>query len=203
MSTAPSLLLRTFASPVEIRTPRVLLRAWKETDRDAWALMNADAAVRQYFPTVLTREDADGEFERISGTVRQRGWGMWALEIPGKHAFAGFVGLNPPAYEAIWQPAVEIGWRLAQDTWHQGYATEAAEAAVEFAFEHLQLPQVLALSVTTNTPSHNVMDRLGMSRWHGMEFDHPRVPADWPLKQHIVHRLMRDVWNTRAQKVLK
>ncbi len=200
MPAVASLVLRTFASPVEIRTPRTLLRAWKESDREAWAAMNADDEVRKYFPKVLTREESDAEFERINSGVKQRGWGMWALEIPGAHPFSGFVGLNPPAYDAVWQPAVEIGWRLAQDTWHKGYATEAAQAAMQFAFEHLQLPQVLALSVTTNTPSHMVMDRLGMTRWHGMEFDHPRVPIDWPLKNHIVHRIDRDTWNTRIEK---
>lgn len=199
MPAVASLVLRTFASPVEIRTPRTLLRAWKESDREAWAAMNADDEVRKYFPKVLTPDESDGEFDRLDGGVKQRGWGMWALEIPGAHPFAGFVGLNPPAYQAVWQPAVEIGWRLAQHTWHQGYATEAAHAAMQFAFEHLHLPQVLALSVTTNTPSHKVMDRLGMTRWHGMEFDHPRVPTDWPLKNHIVHRIDCDTWNTRIE----
>ena len=200
MPAVTSLVLRTFSSPVEIRTPRTLLRAWKESDREAWAAMNADDEVRKYFPKLLTRGESDVEFDRINNSIKQRGWGMWALEIPGTHPFAGFVGLNPPAYDAVWQPAVEIGWRLAQDAWHNGYATEAAQAAMQFAFEHLQLPQVLALSVTTNTPSHKVMDRLGMTRWHGMEFDHPRVPTDWPLKNHIVHRIDQDAWNARLEQ---
>ena len=59
------LVLKTFAAPVELRTPRVLLRQWKDSDSDAWAAMNADPAVRRYFPTVLSRADAQAEAERI------------------------------------------------------------------------------------------------------------------------------------------
>ena len=196
----PTLVLPTYPAPLELRTPRLLLRQWKESDFDAWAEMNADARVRQYFPRPLTTEDARGEFERISGGIKQRGWGMWAVEVPSVVPFIGFVGLNPPMFPAPWQPGVEIGWRLAQRAWGKGYATEAAEASLYFAFEHLQLPAVLALSVTTNTPSHAVMARIGMQRWHGMEFDHPRVPSDWPLKHHIVHRINATDWQSLRTK---
>ena len=193
-SAIPTLLLRTFASPVELRTPRLLLRQWKESDLDKWLEMNANPEVRKHFPTINTAEQSRGEAARIGAGITQRGWGMWALEIPGVIPFAGFVGLNPPAYPAPWQPAVEIGWRLAPEAWHQGYATEAAAASLQFAFNVLELPQVIALSVTSNTPSHNVMIRLGMVRDINADFVHPRVPEDWPLKMHIVHRISRETW---------
>ncbi len=190
----PSLVLRTFTSPIELRTPRVLLRQWKDSDIDAWAVMNADPEVRRYFPAVLNRAEAQAEADRIRANITQRGWGMWALEIPGVHAFAGFVGLSLPGYEAPWMPAVEIGWRLAPAAWHQGYATEGATAALAFAFTHLELLQVVAMSVTTNTPSHSVMERIGMVRDKAADFDHPRVPTDWPLKRHILHRITPEQW---------
>lgn len=185
----PSLMLRTFAAPIELRTPRVLLRQWKDSDSDAWAAMNADPQVRRYFPAVLSRTEAQAEADRIRSAIAQRGWGMWALEVPGVHSFAGFVGLNVPGFEAPWMPAVEIGWRLACAAWHKGYATEGAAAALNFAFTHLELPQVVAMSVPANAPSHNVMERLGMLRDPGADFDHPRVPIDSPLKRHILHRI--------------
>ncbi len=198
MSNVPTLLLRTFVSPVELRTPRVLLRQWKESDIEVWCEMNADADVRKYFPKINSREDSLAESDRIRTSIRQRGWGMWALEVPGVHPFAGFVGLNAPGFAAPWQPAVEVGWRLPKFAWDQGYATEAAAAALDFAFTHLRLPQVMAMSVTTNAPSHRVMERLGMAPWPEMNFDHPRVPADWPLKRHIVHRITDQQWQKRT-----
>jgi RimJ/RimL family protein N-acetyltransferase len=199
-SNVPTLVLRTFAAPMELRTPRLLLRQMKPSDLDAWCEMNADPEVRRYFPKVNTREDSTGEFTRIRDSIAQRGWGMWAAEVPGVFPFIGFIGLNAPGFEAPWQPAVEIGWRLARSAWGNGYATEGASAALQFAFEHLALPQVIAMSVEPNTPSHRVMERIGMSRWHGMEFDHPRVPPEWPLKRHITHRITREHWLNKSSE---
>jgi RimJ/RimL family protein N-acetyltransferase len=200
MHGVPTLVLRTFTSPIELRTPRVLLRQWKDSDIDAWAAMNADPEVRRFFPAVLNRAEAQAEADRIRASITQRGWGMWALEIPGVHPFSGFVGLSLPGYEAPWMPAVEIGWRLAPATWHQGYATEGATAALAFAFTHLELPQIVAMSVTTNTPSHSVMERIGMVRDEAADFDHPRVPTDWPLKRHILHRITPEQWRKHCAK---
>ena len=199
----PTLLLRTFAAPMELRTPRLLLRQWKDSDLDAWAAMNADPEVRRFFPSVLNRTEAQGEADRIRVSIAQRGWGMWALEVPGVHPFAGFVGLNLPGYEAPWMPAVEIGWRLAPAAWHKGYATEGAAAALHFAFTQLELPQVVALSVPTNVPSHRVMERIGMVRDVDADFDHPRVPDGSPLKRQILHRIAPAQWqkhNASAQR---
>ncbi len=196
----PTLVLRTFASPVELRTPRVLLRQWKDSDLDAWAAMNADPAVRRYFPSVLDRAQAQGEADRIRASIAQRGWGMWALEVPGLHAFAGFVGLNLPGFEAPWMPAVEIGWRLSPSAWGQGYASEGAAAALDFAFTDLQLPQVVAMSVPTNGPSHRVMERIGMVRDAEADFDHPRVPDGSPLKRHILHRTTPQQWHQHTNQ---
>lgn len=194
----PPLVLRTFAAPVELRTPRVLLRQWKDSDTDAWSAMNADPEVRRYFPSLLSRTEAKGEADRIRASITQRGWGMWALEVPGVHPFAGFVGLNLPGYEALWMPAVEIGWRLAPAAWHRGYATEGAAAALHFAFTQLELPQVVAMSAPANGPSHQVMERIGMLRDADADFDHPRVPDGSPLKRHILHRITLAQWRTQS-----
>ena len=194
MPDVPTLLLKTYASPVELRTPRLLLRQWKDDDLDAWCEMNADAEVRKYFASVNKRVDSEGEASRAKANIAHRGWGFWAIEVPAVDTFIGFVGLHAPPFPAPWQPAVEIGWRLKRASWRHGYATEAAMAARNFAFNQLELPQIIAMSVVTNEPSHRVMHRIGMTRWEGMEFDHPRVPEDWPLKRHIVHRITRDEW---------
>ncbi len=194
MPGVPTLLLRTFPSPVELRTQRLLLRQWKDSDLDKWCTMNADTEVRKFFPKVLSPDEAQDEMTRMRAGIAQRGWGLWAIEIPGVHPFAGLVGLNIPGYEAPWMPMVEVGWRLSREAWHKGYATEGAAAALNFAFVHLELAQVIAISVTTNTASHNVMERLGMTRDASADFDHPRVPADWPLKRHILHRVARKSW---------
>ena len=182
------LVLPTFPAPLELHTKRCVLRQWKDADFAPWAALNADAEVRRHFPSVLDAEQAAAEAGRCRDAIAQRGWGMWALEIPGAFGFAGFVGLNVPHYDAPFVPAVEVGWRLARAAWGQGYASEAAQAALEFAFTRLGLREVVAITVPTNAPSRRVMQRLGMVRDTDADFDHPRIDAGHPLRRHVLYR---------------
>jgi RimJ/RimL family protein N-acetyltransferase len=103
--------------------------------------------------------------------------------------FAGFVGLNVPHYDAPFVPAVEIGWRLPRAAWGGGYASEAAQAALEFAFTRLGLREVVAIAVPGNQASLRVMQRLGMVRDEAGDFDHPRIEAGHPLRRHVLYRI--------------
>lgn len=184
-----ALVLRTFEGVVELRTPRTLLRNWCDADLAPWAAMNADPAVRRYFPSLHDAEQAAAEAGRIRQGLARRGWGLWALELPGVLPFAGFVGLNVPNFEAPFMPAVEMGWRLPREAWGQGHATEAAAACAAFAFDVLGLSEVMAYTVGANEPSQRVMRRLGM--WHdaASDFDHPRVEAGHPMRRQVLYRL--------------
>ena len=185
----PALVLPTFPSPRELRTRRTLLRDWRDSDLPAWVEMNADPEVRRWFSSISTADEALAEAGRVRSQIAQRGWGMWALEIPGVLPFAGFVGLHVPTYEAPFMPAVELGWRLPRVAWGQGWASEAAAAAAAFAFEVLQLDALVACTVPGNAPSRRVMQRLGMSHDPADDFDHPRVPSDHPFHRHVLYRL--------------
>jgi len=182
------LVLPTFAAPLELHTRRCVLRQWKDSDLAPWAEMNADAEVRRHFPSLHSAEQAGAEAQRCREAIAQRGWGMWALELPGEFAFAGFVGLNVPHYDAPFVPAVEIGWRLTRAAWGHGYATEAAQAALEFAFTRLALSEVIAIAVPDNEASLRVMRRLGMVHDAAGDFDHPRIEAGHPLRRHVLYR---------------
>ena len=196
------LVLKTFAHALEVRTRRTLLRAWKDTDLPPWCAMNADAQVRRHFPSVHIEAEALAEADRIRQAIAQRGWGFWALEIPGAMPFAGTVGLIVPAYEAHFVPAVEIGWRLGRNAWGRGYATEAAAAAAQFAFDVLEQDEIVAITVPGNTPSRQVMERLGMRHDAAGDFDHPRVPAGHPMQRHVLYRLDRASFRRRACSLL-
>jgi RimJ/RimL family protein N-acetyltransferase len=188
MKPDPYLVLPTFAQPLELHTKRCVLRQWKDSDLPPWVAMNADAEVRRYFASVASVEQTLGEAQRCRDAIAQRGWGMWALEIPGVMPFAGFVGLNAPHYDAPWVPAVEVGWRLTRAAWGQGLATEAAMAALNFGLTHLGLREIVAITVPANAPSRRVMDRLGMVRDEAGDFDHPRIEAGHPLQRHVLYR---------------
>jgi len=150
--------------------------------------MNADPEVMRYFPSVLAPEQSERVADRIEEHFEARGFGLWALEIPGVVAFAGFVGLAVPRFETAFSPCVEIGWRLARAHWGQGYATEAAAAALRFGFEALRLPEIVSFTVPGNARSRRVMEKLGMTHDPRENFQHPLIPAGHPLREHVLYR---------------
>ena len=88
----------------------------------------------------------------------------------------------------MFTPCVEIAWRLARPFWGRGYATEAAAAALAFAFESLRLDQVVAFTTPDNVASRRVMERLGMARDPRDDFEHPLLPEGHVLRPHVLYR---------------
>ena len=191
------LVLPTFDGVRELRTARTLLRQWHDSDLEPWVAMNADPEVRRHFPSVSTAEEALAEAGRIRANVARRGWGVWALEIPGRLRFAGFVGLHVPVWQAHFTPAVEMGWRLAREAWGHGWAGEAAAAAAAFAFDVLDLDEVVAYTVPANQRSRQVMERLGMTRDPADDFDVHGLDPAHPLCRHVLYRLRPAAFDTR------
>ncbi|MFC8416753.1 GNAT family N-acetyltransferase [Streptomyces coelicoflavus] len=171
----------------ELRTDRLVLRDWRAADLAPWAAMNADPAVRAYFPEVLTREQSEASVARFRADLDRRGWGWWAVELAATGEFVGFAGLDPVA-DGMPFTGVEAGWRLARPAWGHGYATEAARAVVSYGFERLGLAEVLAVTAAGNLRSRAVMDRLGMSHDPADDFDDPEVP-EGPLRRSVVYRI--------------
>jgi RimJ/RimL family protein N-acetyltransferase len=113
--------------------------------------------------------------------------GFWAVEEDGGAPFVGVVGLLTIPWQARFTPAVEIGWRIHPRHRRRGFAEEAARAALDFGFGTLRLDEVVAFTIPANEPSWRLMQRLGM-RADG-HFDHPRLPVDHAMRQHLLYRL--------------
>ena len=174
----------------ELRGERVLLRGWRASDLEPFAALNADPHVMEHYPAALTRAESDAfVLERAVPAFAERGFGPWAVEVPGVAPFIGYVGLLAPTFEAPITPCVEIGWRLAFLAWGYGYATEAARLAITYGFTEGGLDEIVSFTVPANRRSVAVMERLGM-RADG-EFDHPRLPPGHPLRRHVLYRLAR------------
>ena len=172
----------------ELRTERLLLRHWRDQDREPWAALNADPEVRRYFPTVLDRAASDAEADRHAERVDRRGWGLWAVEVVGGDPFIGFVGLNEALFEAPFNPSVEVGWRLARSAWGRGYAPEAAQVVLDHAFGVLGLDEVVSFTAVQNRPSRRVMEKIGLVHDESADFDHPNIPDGHPLRRHVLYR---------------
>lgn len=172
-----------------LTTERLRLRQWRDEDLAPFAAINADAAVMEHFPARLGRAESDVWVARIRAGMGERGFGLWAVEVPGVAPFIGFVGLSVPGFEAHFTPAVEVGWRLARAHWGHGYAREAARAALAFGFATVGLDEIVSFTVPANRRSRAVMAALGMTSDAAEDFDHPKLPAGTPLSRHVLYRI--------------
>jgi len=180
----------------ELQTARLRLRAWRADDLLPFAELNADREVTEHLLGPLTRAQSDALVGRITEHFHREGFGFWAVEAPGIASFVGMVGISVPSYTAPFTPCVEVGWRLGRKYWGQGYATEAARAALQFGFETANLPEIVALTVPHNERSRAVMAKLGMVRAPSDDFDHPLVPAGHSLRKHVLYRLSKQAWKS-------
>lgn len=186
-----SILEKMRSKPIELESPRLILRRWNESDREPFYQMNSDPDVMRFLPKPLSREESDAMIVRMEEHFERNGFSWWALEKKETREFIGFAGLVIPTFEAHFTPCVEIGWRLAKAHWKNGYATEAAKAALEFGFSKIGLQEIVSLTVPANLPSIAVMERLGMRRNPSDDFDHPKLPLGHELRRHVLYRLRR------------
>ncbi|MGW8396770.1 GNAT family N-acetyltransferase [Streptomyces lydicus] len=173
----------------ELRTDRLTLRRWQDSDREPWAAMNADPEVREHLGDLLTREESDASVAQFQAEFDQRGYGWWAVEVRATGEFIGFAGLDQVEDDMPFT-GVEIGWRLARSAWGQGYATEAARTVLAHGFDTLELPEILAVTTATNLRSQAVMRRIGMTRNPADDFDDPTAP-EGPLRPNVLYRIAR------------
>ncbi|CCB87060.1 shikimate biosynthesis protein AroDE [Parachlamydia acanthamoebae UV-7] len=178
---------KVMTSLSSIKTERLILRPWRESDLEPFAKLNADPRVLEYFPATLTREESDALAQRIISKMDEQGWGLWAVSLPGVSDFIGFIGLSKVLFEASFTPAVEIGWRLAYDFWGKGYAPEGALAALQYGFETLHLDKIVSFTTVQNERSRKVMEKIGMKHHPEDDFDHPRLSLEHPLSRHVLY----------------
>ncbi|MDF3835791.1 GNAT family N-acetyltransferase [Cupriavidus basilensis] len=178
--------------PLALETARLRLRQWRKADFAPFAALNADPLAMAHFPAPLDRAASDAMALRCQSLIAGRGWGFWAVERKPDGVFVGMVGLHEPAWTLPFSPCVEIGWRLAPAYWGQGYAMEAALAALRFGFERLALAEIVSFTALPNAPSRALMERLGMVA--DGTFEHPAVAQDSPLRLHWLYRLSSERW---------
>ncbi len=171
-----------------IRTARLSLRQWLPEDGERVATLVGDPHVRRYFFRTRDRAASDAWLAGVKAHWDQHDFGLWAVAVPGEAEFIGFVGLVHVGPEMPFAPAVEVAWTLAPPFWGRGYAPEAARAAIAEGFDR-GLPEIVALTAVQNTPSRNVMEKLGMLRDPADDFTHPSAPAGHELSRHVIHRL--------------
>lgn len=187
-----------------LKTKRLILRPWCKEDLEPFSKINQDPRVMEHFPSLLSREESDQLVQRLQASIEKKGWGLWAVSLQATEEFIGFIGLIPREKETFptpFSPCVEIGWRLGFDHWGKGYATEGALECLRYAFETLQLPEIVSFTAVQNKRSLSLMERIGLHRDPLNDFNFPNIPDGHPLQKHVLYRLTRKEWLTHFKPV--
>ena len=171
----------------ELDSTRLRLRNWQLEDLPRWIAMNSDPVTLKYFPRTYTKEESEISFERIRNYLELHEFGLWAAEEKESKKFIGFIGLSEQSLEGIsFTPCIEIGWRLDKAFWGRGYATEGALEVLKFGLENLKIDQIFSYTARINNPSINVMKKIGLNARPELDFDHPKIDAGEPTRNHVV-----------------
>ena len=149
---------------LSIMTDRLLLRRWRDDDVAPFAAMCADPEVMRYIGSGATRTRAQvqASIEAYERGWEENGFGLFVVERLEDGRFLGVTGLSEPTFLPEIMPAVEIGWRFARQSWGNGYASEAALAALDFGLVKLGIPEIVSIHQVDNHASGRIMQKLGM-----------------------------------------
>jgi RimJ/RimL family protein N-acetyltransferase len=163
---------------VVIHSDRLRLRNWRDSDRDAFAALNAAPELTQDLGGPLDRAESDAKFDRYVAAFDRHGFCRWAIE-DSSGQFLGYTGVMPARPGHPLGPHADIGWRLKRSAWGRGYATEAARASLRDVFERALLKEVLAYTSADNARSRAVIERLNMQRLASLDYSEPLGAGMW------------------------
>jgi RimJ/RimL family protein N-acetyltransferase len=158
----------------------------------------ADLEVMRYRLAPLPRDESDRLIDDNEGSFEKNGFGLWAVERLDDRRLLGFTGFGVSDFGAPFCPAIDIGWTLARDVWGHGYATEGAIAALGFAFDELQLNEVVAHTTQQNERSRALMRRLAMAHDPNDDFDAPWYEVGHPRRRFVLYRIKASSWRHAA-----
>ena len=175
-----------------IEIERLRLRNWRDEDIAEFIRHTNTEAVMRWLGGTKGAEEIEAAIRaRSMRWQEERGFTFWVVERKEDAALLGFCGIKiaDDAGSPV-EGMYEVGWRLREDAWGQGYAKEAAIASLDFAFDRLDAERVVALTVEGNAPSWGLMRRLGMERREALDYEGP----DWADGRIIVYEMTRDRW---------
>ena len=181
---------------VVAETERLRLRTWDAEDEQRFFdIMNKERVMR-WLGGRQTTQEWRAAFQRLSDYQRDFGHTFWIVERKSDGEILGFCGLkriNAPGAGEI-TGEFEIGWRLREEAWGQGFAKEAAIASLDLAFDRFGAPHVIALTVPGNEASQGLMKRLGMTRREDLDYVDTRFEHPGDLNPSIVYRIDAADW---------
>lgn len=165
------------------QSERLGFRNWVAADIPKMAKINANPVVMKYFPSKATEAQTEDFIKKMQDQYMEKGYCYFAVDRLSDGEFIGFIGLSYQTFEADFTPCVDVGWRLDDAHWGNGYATEGAKSCLDYGFNILKIKTIKALCPIVNLPSENVMKKLGMQKVK--YFKHSKL-GDFPALEECV-----------------
>ena len=169
-----------------IKTDRVGLRPWKSADIVGYYELNKNPNVLKFFPKEFwpDRKKCEKDIIRFMDHYEKYGFTYFAADYLQNDQFLGFIGMKTVSFDAFFTPAVDIGWRIKEEFWGLGLATEGANAAKDYFFNEFDYDRLVSMTPVQNVASWRVMEKIGMIR--DSEFNHPLIKF---VDEHSRHYL--------------
>ena len=167
-----------------LQTERLLLREMTQEDFPALCRILQDEQTMYAYEGAFSDSEAQVWLDRQLERYRQLGFGLWAVILKQTGEMIGQCGLTMQPWKG--QELLEIGYLFNRSYWHCGYATEAAQACRQYAFETLGADEVCSIIRDTNTASQQVALRNGMHKADRMVKHYRGV--DMPHDRYVVSR---------------
>ena len=184
------MILLTKQKNYSIKTDRLGLRNWLPSDVAPFTEMSQDKEVMKYFPKLLNKEESKSFISRMQNHFETYGFCYFAVDVIETGDFIGFTGILNQNYKSKFTPCVDIGWRLKKSAWGNGFATEAANACLDFAFSELKLNEIYSFATISNKGSEAVMKKIGMN--YIDTFNHPSLINHKNLEKCIVYQINKN-----------
>ena len=175
-----------------LETPRLILREMTPDDFPALCAMLRDPEVMYAYAHAFSEAEARQWLDRQLQRYREDGFGLWAVTLktegglPGE--MIGQCGLTrqdcPPVSR---ERVLEVGYLFRKSRWHQGYATEAAKAMIDFAYQEFDIHDFGANHAVANPASGKVMEKCGMHFDHYGEYSRFDGSETFPAKFYKLH----------------
>ena len=166
---------------------RLGFRTWEESDIPGMIRINSDPVVMEFFPEIPSEEKTREFVYRMQRQFEETGFCYFAVDKLENGNFIGFIGFSEQTFEAEFTPCIDIGWRLAKEDWNLGYATEGAKRCLQYAFEVLELREIMSICPEVNKNSEAVMKKIGMQKI--AVFEHPLLQDYDHLKRCVLFKI--------------
>ena len=168
------------------KSERLGFRNWLESDIEMMTEINADKNVMEFFPCIASKDQTIDFIKKMQKQFTEKGYCYFAVDKLKNNEFIGFIGLSEKNFEAEFTPCIDIGWRLSNTEWNNGFASEGAKRCLEYAFNVLKLEKIYSIAPKINIKSERVMKKIGMEKF--MEFEHPLLINDERLRDCVLYQ---------------